>query len=109
MKVTTTNTMPILNRIQARHPGRHRGRAHDREFRALGELRHRVDGAEQGGDRHHAVHVTGHQQQHVEQRVLDHVAALAHRRQLAGQVHEGGQGQEGHQHEATAWAMLTKK
>jgi hypothetical protein len=43
--------------------------------------------------------VARQQQQHVQEGVLDHVAALADRRQLAGQVHEGDQRQEGHQHE----------
>jgi hypothetical protein len=82
-----------------RHPGRHRRGAHDREFGRLRELRHRVNGADQRGNGHHHVQVARHEQQHVQQRVLQHVAALAHRRQLLRQVHERGQAQERHQHE----------
>ena len=60
---------------------------------------HGVDGADQRRQRHHFIHVAGQLHQHVQESILDGVAVLADLGQLAGQVHEGLQRQEGHQDE----------
>ena len=99
LNVSTANSRPMTpSRLSAR-PRAEAGGAQDGELGRLREPRHRVDRADQHGDREQLVHVSRLRQQHGQRGRAHRVAVAAHAAHLVDEVDEEEQRDEEHGHE----------